>query len=585
MVSEKGELRQYFPTTGEDFSSECEECTMKGTAVEKEYDVVVVGGGGAGAQAALSAAGMNVRVALVDKGVLGRAGCTILGSFSCNAALGYKESGDSPRAHFVDTVKEGRYINNQSLVRVYTEKAPERVLALHREGPVFEEENGHLKQDMVPGHSFPRAVFNDLHTGKSMIVTLMKQVRRAPIDVYDECMIFDVVCEGHTIRAVVGYDLAGKIIVFSCKAAVIAAGGCGQLYPHSTTSRGATGDGLWLAYGAGAELQDLEFIQFFPTAQCYPRLLSLNPTIPSMLRYKGGCRLYNAEGTEFMKEKNPEWRFSVTRDELSKAIYTEIKEGRGSPHGGVYMDVLHLTEQEITDIFSFADLYDNLLKTGIDLRKDRIETTVAAHFSMGGIRVDEMFSTCVKGLFAAGEAAAGIHGANRLPGNALSEILVTGHEAGVRAAEYARKTKLVRIKETEAVEKIEDLMERGGDIAAATMKKEIQRIMWEYVGVIRDKDGLKNGVAALEKMKENMTKVGISTRTLVWNRELADALEVEFMVETGLLIARAALYRTESRGSHFREDCPESDSSWRVNVVLQKGGIRKEPVVMEECND
>ncbi|MGC1121194.1 MAG: FAD-binding protein [Candidatus Methanofastidiosia archaeon] len=558
---------------------------MRVSVTEKEYEIVVVGGGGAGAQAALSAAQGNLKVALVDKGILGRFGCTILGSFSCNAALGYEGSGDSPQAHFLDTVKEGRYINNQPLVKVYTEKAPERVLALHEKGPVFEEEDGRLKQDMVPGHSFPRAVFNNLHTGKSMIVTLMNQVKKAPIDRYDECVIFDVVCEDNTVRGVVGYDLTGKIIVFSCKAVIIAAGGCGQLYPHSTTSKGATGDGLVLAHAAGAELQDLEFIQFFPTAQCYPRLLKLNPTIPSMLRYKGGCRLYNADGVEFMKEKNPEWRFTVTRDELSKAIYTEIMEGRGSPHGGVYMDVLHLTEQEITHIFSFANLFDDLLKTGIDLRKDRIETTVAAHFSMGGIRVDESFSTCLKGLFAAGEAAAGIHGANRLPGNALSEILVTGHEAGVHAAAYARKTEFHKIEGTESIEKIEGIMERGGDVTPVKMKKKIQKIMWKHVGVIRDKEGLKNGIKALERARKNIQNMGISTRTYVWNKELVDALEAEFMVETGLLVARAAQYRTESRGSHFREDYPESDSSWMVNVVLQKGSIRKEPVIMEESND
>ncbi|MBU7022924.1 MAG: FAD-binding protein [Theionarchaea archaeon] len=559
---------------------------MEVPVTRKAYDIVIIGGGGAGAQAALSAAqGTNLKVALVDKGVLGRSGCTILGSFSCNAALGYEGSKDSPQAHFMDTVKEGRYINNQPLVRVYTEKAPERVLALHKEGPVFEEEDGKLKQDMVPGHSFPRAVFNNLHTGKSIIVTLMNLVKKAPIDRYDECVIFDIVCEENKVRGVVGYDLTGKVIVFSCKAVIIAAGGCGQLYPHSTSSKGATGDGLVLAYTAGAELQDLEFIQFFPTAQCYPRLLKLNPTIPSMLRYKGGCRLYNAEGVEFMKEKNPEWRFTVTRDELSKAIYTEIMEGRGSPHGGVYMDVLHLTELEIIDTFSFGNLFPDLLKMGIDLRKDRIETTVSAHFSMGGIRVDEKFSTCVEGLFAAGEAAAGIHGANRLPGNALSEILVSGHEAGRQAAAYARETEPPKVEGTESIEKIESVMERGGDIVPVKVKKEIQRAMLRHVGVIRGKEGLENGIKSLEWTKGNIQEMEVSTRTYVWNKELVDALEAEFMVEAGLLVARAAQYRTESRGSHFRKDYPESDASWLVNVVLQKGSIRREPVAMEESNE
>lgn len=548
---------------------------------------MIIGGGGAGLEAALSATRTGARVAVVDKGIISRSGCTILGSFSCNAALGHEDPEDNPFFHFSDTVKEGKYINNQMLAKLYVEKAPQRVLALHKNGAVFEEKNsGVLKQSMVPGHSFPRAVFNNLHTGKSMVRALMNQVKKAQIDLFNEIIIFDVVVKNNTVSGCVGYDLTGYFAIFSCKAVIIAAGGCGQLYPYSTTSTGATGDGVILAHSAGAELQDMEFIQFFPTAQCYPRLPGLNPTIPSMLRYKGGCRLYNAQGTEFMKEKMSDWRFKVTRDELSKAIYTEITEGRESPHGGVYMDVLHLTDEEIIDTFSFAHLFDDFLKMGIDLRTDRIETAVAAHFSMGGIKVDKTLSTCVSGLFAAGEVAAGIHGANRLPGNALSDILVTGYEAGVHAAEYAAKKDLRIINGNKSLRKIGTIMEQKGSIPPVHIKKRIQKIMWKNIGVVKNKSGLLEGIESLKKIKKDIKNIYVSTRTYVWNKELVDALEAEFMVKAAILIAQAAHYRKESRGSHFREDYPEENPSWQVNVVIHNGVMKKESVVeMEEFNE
>ncbi|MBU7010828.1 MAG: FAD-binding protein [Theionarchaea archaeon] len=548
---------------------------MNPVARQVTYDIVIIGGGGAGAQAALSITGHSgdVTVAVVDKGMFGKAGCTILGEFSCNAALPYKGSKDSPLIHFTDTVREGKYINDQRLVEIYTEKAPERVEELQRLGPVFEEEDGKIKQDMVPGHSFPRAAYNNLHTGKSMMTTLKREVLKRDIDVFEECVIFQLLGDNQVCGAL-GYDMkSGCFIHFVCKAVIITTGGCGQLYKNSTNAQGTTGDGLALAYNAGAELQDMEFVQFFPTAQCYPRLLKLNPCFPSMLRYKGGCRLYNNEGTEFMKEKMVDWRFKATRDVISKAIYTEIKEGRGSPHGGVFMDVLHLPEDDIVETFSFAHMFENLLKMGIDLRKDSIETTVSAHFLMGGIKVNEHFSTCVDGLFAAGEAIAGIHGANRLPGNALSEILVTGHEAGLHAVEYVKTCKGCKRGKID-IEWILQLMERKNGKSPVALKKKIQEIMWEYVGVIRDGPGLKRALKGFENIKCDLETMSVSTKTLIWNKELVDALEAGFMYTVAVLIANAADYRLESRGSHFRSDYPETDKNWLVNIILEKGEIK-----------
>ncbi|MGD2247406.1 MAG: FAD-binding protein [Candidatus Methanofastidiosia archaeon] len=564
----------------------------------KTYDIIIIGGGGAGACAALSSTNenSNLKIALMDKGFFGKSGCTILGGFSCTAVLGINPQ-DSVYQHFEDTVREGRYINDQNLVEIYTAKAPDRVRALHAMGPVFEAEKGNLKQKMVPGHTYPRAVYNNLHTGRSMITALQKAVFQNNIDIYNEHITLKVICN-KKVEGVLVFDIAhGELKLYACNAVIICTGGCGQLYKNSTTSMGSTGDGLALAYNAGAQMQDMEFIQFFPTAQCYPRLLHFNSTFPSMLRYTAGCRLYNKEGQEFMK-KIPNWTYTVTRDDLSKAIYTEIKEKRGSPHGGVYMDVLHLSEKEIVDKFSFADIFNKLLRAGIDLRTDAIETTVAAHFSMGGIRVNTHFQTCVTGLFAAGEAMAGIHGANRLPGNALSEILVSGHEAGISAAHYAEKEKnknenkkkkkpislevknllffqylstVQKYKEDKTYKKDEKEPLYKNKVSPSKMKEKIQKIMWEHVGVIRNGTELQKAVDELTKIQAMLSSMIIHTPTQSWNKELIDAFEVECMVTVGLLVAKAALYRTESRGSHYRKDYPESDNtSWLTHIVHQK---------------
>jgi fumarate reductase (CoM/CoB) subunit A len=556
------------------------------------YDIIIIGGGGAGACAALSAnnENPNLKIAIIDKGFFGKSGCTILGGFSCTAVLGTHPQ-DTVYQHFEDTVREGRYINDQDLVEIYTAKAPYLVRALHAMGSVFEAEKGNIKQKMVPGHTYPRAVYNNLHTGKSMITALQKAVFQKDIDIFNEHIAIKVICN-KKVEGVLVFDIAlGEPKLYACKAVIICTGGCGQLYKNSTTSVGSTGDGLALAYNAGAQLQDMEFIQFFPTAQCYPRLLHLNPTFPSMLRYTAGCRLYNKEGQEFMK-KVPNWTYNVTRDDLSKAIYTEIKEKRGSPHGGVYMDVLHLSEEEIVDAFSFANIFNKLLRAGIDLRKDAIETTVSAHFSMGGIRVNNHFQTCVTGLFAAGEAMAGIHGANRLPGNALSEILVSGHEAGISATHYTEKEKrknkpislemknLLFFQYLSAVQKDKKdekkSLHKKTKVSPAEMKEKIQKIMWEHVGVIRNGAELQKAVDELTKIQDGLSLMTLHTPTHTWNKELLDAFEVECMTTVGLLVTTAALYRTESRGSHYREDCPESDNtSWLTHIVHQKNAPMK----------
>lgn len=550
--------------------------TSKNTTLHTtQCDILIIGAGGAGLQAAvtLHSRHNDLQIILVDKGILGKSGCTILGGFSCNAVLG-TDPHDSPSCHFEDTVREGRFINDQKLVDIYTEHAAARVRELHALGGVFEEtEEGLLKQELVPGHSHPRALFNNLHTGKSMSLALRKAVLKSATRVLNDCIIVRILCHESTVWGAVGFDMVtGAFTLINCTAIIITTGGCGQLYRHSTTAPGSTGDGYALAYEAGAELQDMEFMQFFPTAQCYPRLLHLNPSFPSMLRYTGGCRLYNKEGREFMKESRPDWTYTVTRDELSQAIYREIQEGRGSPHGGVYMDVLHLSEEEIRGTFSFSNIYANLLSMGIDLTTDRIETTVSAHFSMGGIRVNSAFETCVTGLFAAGEAIAGVHGANRLPGNALSEILVTGHEAALSTLHYVdTHTIHPGTYDQKEIIKAKAAMERESGMSPLALKKTIQQIMWDCAGVIRSEKYLKKGLRELLSLHDTLDTLSISTNTWIWNRELLDFFEVTFMVQVAQRIIEGALFREESRGSHYRTDFPQSDNTcWLVNIIHKK---------------
>jgi fumarate reductase (CoM/CoB) subunit A len=363
---------------------------------------------------------------------------------------------------------------------------------------------------------------------------------------------------------------------YSAKTTVIATGGGSQLYQYTTTSIDNTGDGLILAFEAGAELQDMEFVQFYPTVQCYPRLLGLNPTAPAGLRIQAKARIYNAEGRDFVEEEIPDWHLAATRDILSQLIYREIIEGRGTPHGGVFIDVSHLPPKEVEREFAFGGFFDKLMKMGIDLRSGPIETGVAAHYFMGGIKVNERCETSVPGLFAAGEAMAGVDGANRLGGNALSEILVFGSRAGDFAAEFAAAASSHTAPEdAELVEPLPPHAKKHTQyVRPVHLKRAIQRIMWEHVGVIREGAGLEEAQGKLETMQEEqLCQLAVQSSLTVHNREFLDAIEASRMLTLAQIIAAAASMRLESRGAHARLDHPRrDDANWLVNLVVGGDG-------------
>lgn len=558
-----------------------------------DLDVLVIGGGGAGAIAAIRAAREVERVGLVEKGVLGKSGCTPMGAYSMCAAFGNANPADNPKVHMEDTIKQGRFINRQDLVEIYAREAPERVLELISYGAKFDrEENGNLKQGMMPGHTYPRACFFDRRTGPMIMGTLARKAKRTPqIRIFEEVMIIDLVIQGGGPHYAIGIRWADTaFVIFQAKAIVVTTGGGAQIYRHNTTSLDNTGDGLSLMFQAGAELTDMEFVQFYPTTICSPKIPGLGPTGPAFLRIRLGAKLYNALGEEFVHKKMPGWRFQATRDILSQAIYKEIIEGRGSPHGGVYLDVTHLPPEEVKREAAFGDYYKKLMRIGVDITQKPIETAVSAHFFMGGTRVNAQGETNIPGLFAGGEAAAGYHGANRLGGNALSEILVSGSRAGQFAAAYTgnlgaseQGTKEVESRLLTWQNRISRWKEKDGGLRPVAGKTRLQDLMWEKAGVVRERSKMEAGLMALRALREEGERELMICPVQRYNRELFDAFEFFHMIQVSSLIFQAALTREESRGAHYREDFPFPDNSrWLVNIILSKSAagmnISKEKV-------
>lgn len=546
-----------------------------------DCDVLIIGSGGAGAMAAVRAAKEVKRIALVEKGVFGKSGCTVMGAFSLCAAFGYADPMDDPRKHFEDTIRAGQFLNRQDLVDLYTREAPDRVMELISYGAKFDMENGRLHQAMMEGHSLPRACHYDRRTGPMIMGTLARQVKKTPqVRVFEEVMIVDLLMTPHGPHYAIGLRWAEtSFMVFRAKAIVVTTGGGAQVYKNNTTSLDNTGDGVSLMFEAGTELADMEFVQFYPTTVCSPKLPGLGPTATAFLRLRTGARLYNALGETFMDQKMPGWRFQATRDQLSQAIYREIAQGRGTPNGGVYLDITHLPLATIKKEYEIGQYYQKLLRIGVDISQRPIETKVSAHFFMGGARVNEWGETNIPGLFGGGEAVAGYHGANRLGGNALSEILVSGSRAGRYAADWARAHEGRTMKEDKALEarlkvwqeKVGAWQKKKSGLRPIEGKKEIQDLMWESAGVIREGAKMESGLQSLASLKERAEAQLTINPGKRFNREILESFELFHMIRISSLILQAALERKESRGAHYRLDYPFPDNGeWLANIILQK---------------
>jgi len=563
-----------------------------------EHDVIVIGAGGAGLRAAIEAAASGVSVGLVCKSLLGKAH-TVMAEGGIAAALGNVWPEDNWQVHFRDTMRGGKMLNNWRMAQLHAQEAPERVLELERWGALFDRtKDGRILQRDFGGHRYARLAHVGDRTGLEMIRTLQYHGIHQGIDVYMECTITRLLKEGDRVVGAVGYwRESGKVVVFKAKAVVLATGGIGKAWKITSNSWEYTGDGHSLAMWAGADLIDMEFVQFHPTGMVWP------PSVRGILVTEGvrgdGGTLKNSEGKRFMFNYIPEFFKGETadneeeadrwyadkknnrrtpdllpRDEVARAINSEVKAGRGSPHGGVFLDINtrrpadYIRKRLPSMYHQFKEL------ANVDITKEPMEVGPTCHYVMGGVRVDaDTAQSTVKGLFAAGEVAGGMHGSNRLGGNSLSDLLVFGRRAGLHAALYAKNFAGALTMDTTQVEQAARQMlapfERTGGENPYTIQSDLQETMQTLVGIIRTEPELKEALKRLEQLKERAKKVRVDGHRQ-YNPGWHTALDLDSLLAVAECSAVAALERKESRGGHTREDHPYTDDTWgKVNVVLR----------------
>ncbi len=577
-----------------------------------EYDVVVIGAGGAGLRAAIEASARGARTAIVCKSLLGKAH-TVMAEGGVAAALGNVYPEDNWRVHFRDTMRGGKMLNNWRMAQLHAQEAPDRVLELEEWGALFDRTaDGRILQRDFGGHRYARLAHVGDRTGLEMIRTLQhRAVGGGSIDVFMECTVIRLLTDSGRIAGAFGYwRETGRFVVFRAKSVVLATGGIGKAWKITSNSWEYTGDGHALALWAGADLIDMEFVQFHPTGMVWP------PSVRGILVTEGvrgdGGVLRNAEGRRFMFDYIPDMFRSETaeteeeadrwytdrrgnrrtpdllpRDEVARAINSEVKEGRGSPHGGVFLDIASRRSAE--DIrrrlpgmyHQFKELAD------VDITKEPMEVGPTCHYAMGGVRVDpDTQAATVPGLFAAGEAAGGMHGANRLGGNSLSDLLVFGRRAGQYAAEHALGLQQLPALDQEQIETttaaaLAPFEREHGDNPYA-VHQDLQDTMQELVGIIRTEGELKAALEKLALLQDRAAGVRVEGNRQ-YNPGWHLALDLQSLLAVSECVATAALERKESRGGHTRDDYPKADPELgRLNIALRiqdgKLGLRREPL-------
>ena len=547
-------------------------------------DVLIVGGGGGGAMAAYEASKYGVNVMMVLKGRPQRCGSTIMAPGAIAGVGEWHVSGDSRDVHFRDTVKGGSFLNEQRLVRIMVEESPDLIVELERIGALWQrEQDGKTYSLRIDGgHSFHRCPFLEDRTGREMLRTLTGTLQKHNVRVLPDIIILKLLEDDKgRIAGAVGLNLENcETVLLHAKAIILACGGAGNLYLNTSTPTGITGDGYALALDAGAALMDMEFVQFYPLGFLFPN--SLRGALAGLLYY---LRLRNNKGERFMEKYDPERQELSTRDRVARAIFTEIKEGRGGPHGGVFAD---MTFQEPGFIARMQPaLYETYRKIGVDPEKDYLEVAPTCHFLMGGVKMDESWQSNVPGLFVAGENGAGIQGANRLSQNALAELLVSGSRAGRGAAQASSSASWGRVNPAEAApvtELAHQMVDRDEGVRPIVLRNRLRRLMWEKVGVYRTESNLRSAFKELEEIESDLKRQALSQKSKVYNQELIEGLENHFLVTTAKCVARGALLRTESRGAHYRDDHPKTDHrNWLQHLVMRhvKGELKIEKVPVD----
>ncbi len=539
-------------------------------------DVLIIGSGGAGSRAAIEVDKAGLKALIVSKGLSFRSGCTGMAEGGYNAVFKTVDKDDSIEAHIEDTLKGGSYLNDKKLVDVLVHEAPDRLIDLENYGAIFDRlESGEINQRPFGGQQYRRTCFQGDRTGHELITALKEEIIKRDIETIEEVMVTSLVLDENLRQVIgaVGFDIANsQIIYFKAKAVILASGGAGNLYPITSNTIQKNGDGFMLAWNAGANLIDMEQVQFHPTGMVTPDSKK-GVLVTEAVRAEGG-KLLNKDGERFMKNYAPEKMELATRDVVARSIYQEIIEGRGSEHGGVYLDITHLPD----------DLIDEKLETmvlqfknvGIDIKHEKIEVAPTAHHFMGGVKIKPDCSTNIGNLFAAGEVSGGVHGANRLGGNALADTQVFGKIAGENAAKAASKTDFSENPEMVHEEKtrIESLI-KDGSINPKEFKNNLKKLMWEKVGIVREEKTLNEALKQLQEMEKDLNDLNVEYKSQ-YNTELVTALEVINMVEIAMLVVKSAILRRESRGAHFRSDFPESQKVWERSIVLNKNKIKFE---------
>src|SRR3954463_7862373 len=570
-----------------------------------DYDVVVIGAGGAGLRAAIEASAAGVKGGLICKSLLGKAH-TVMAEGGVAAALANVDDRDSWKVHFADTMRGGQYVNNWRMAELHAKEAPERVKELEAWGALFDRtQDGRILQRNFGGHRYPRLAHVGDRTGLEMIRTLQDYGVHRGIDIFMEMTVTQLVKDGQRVSGAIGYDRqTGELKHWKAKAVVLATGGIGKAFKITSNSWEYTGDGHAMAYDAGADLKDMEFVQFHPTGMVWP------PSVRGILVTEGvrgeGGVLRNSERRRFMFDDIPEnyrnqtadneeegWRYTqgdknarrppelLTRDHVARAIMKEVREGRGSPHGGVFLDISwiksklsngedHIRKKLPSMYHQFKQLAD------IDITKEPMEVGPTTHYVMGGIRVDgDTQMSTVPGLFAAGECGAGLHGANRLGGNSLSDLLVFGMRGEKFGAEYEGRQATPRADPQQADEivrlALEPFNRTGSSEGPYQVEHDLQTMMQELVGIVRREEEIRRAIEGLTALNERARKVSV-TGNREYNPGWHTALDLQNLLTVAEIVARAALERKESRGGHFRDDYPEKDPNFgKFNIVIRRG--------------
>jgi len=586
-----------------------------------EYDVLIIGAGGAGLRAAIEASAAGVKVGLICKSLLGKAH-TVMAEGGMAAAMGNVDDRDNWRVHFADTMRGGQYVNNWRMAELHAKEAPERVHELEAWGAVFDRtKDGKILQRNFGGHRYPRLAHVGDRTGLELIRTLQDHGIHQGIAVHMEHTIVTLLKDGDRVVGAFGYDRErGRFKIFKARAVVLATGGIGRAYKITSNSWEYTGDGQSLAYHAGAELMDMEFVQFHPTGMIWPPSV-MGLLVTEAVRGEGGV-LRNKDGKRFMFDDIPDnyksqtsndpeegWRYTqgdknarrppelLTRDHVARCINRKVKAGRGSPHGGVFLDIAwikekipnaaeHIKKKLPSMYHQFKQLAD------LDITKEPMEIGPTTHYIMGGIRVngDTQMSN-VPGLFAAGEAAAGLHGANRLGGNSLSDLIVFGKRAGEFAAKFAKESSAGQINDAEveeaacqALEPFDCGVKSGGSAEGPyQVQHDLQEMMQNLVGIVRREDEMVRALDGIGKLSERAGRVAVYGHR-EYNPGWHTAIDLKNLMTVSEAITRSAIERKESRGGHFREDFPNKDAAaGKVNVVVKKNSdgtmnVRRETI-------